>query len=71
MLEWLQIAGDSSTVIGHPTVSNDESTIYFSADLPGGFGGKDIWMVTRTGKEKGNAVQPAGKPRSGDQYRRR
>jgi peptidoglycan-associated lipoprotein len=52
-LEMMQIFGDSSTVIGHPTVSNDENTIYFSADLPGGYGGKDIWMVTRTGKTKG------------------
>ena len=51
--EMLQIAGDSSTVIGHPTVSNDENTIYFSAELPGGHGGKDIWMVTRTGKGRG------------------
>jgi len=53
-VEWLALAGDSSTVIGHPTISNDESTIYFSADLPGGYGGKDIWMATRKGKTKGS-----------------
>ena len=53
-VEMLQIAGDSSTVIGHPTMTNDENTIYFSADLPGGYGGKDIWMVTRKGKTKGS-----------------
>lgn len=50
--EKLDIIGDSSTVIGHPTVSADENTIYFSADLPGGFGGKDIWMVSRKGKTR-------------------
>lgn len=53
-VEMLQIAGDSSTVIGHPTLSNDENTLYFSAELPGGYGGKDIWMVTRKGKTKGS-----------------
>jgi peptidoglycan-associated lipoprotein len=51
--EVVQIAGDSSTVIGHPTVSDDENTIYFSAELPGGHGGKDIWMTKRTGRGKG------------------
>jgi peptidoglycan-associated lipoprotein len=48
--EKLDLAGDSSTVIGHPTMTTDENTLYFSADLPGGYGGKDIWMVTRKGK---------------------
>lgn len=48
--EMLKLAGDSSTVIGHPSVTNDENTIYFSADLPGGYGGKDIWMATRKGR---------------------
>jgi peptidoglycan-associated lipoprotein len=52
-VEMLKIAGDSSTVIGHPTITNDENTLYFSADLPGGYGGKDIWVVTRSGRGKG------------------
>jgi peptidoglycan-associated lipoprotein len=57
--ELLQLAGDSSTVIGHPTLSNDENTIYFSADLPGGYGGKDIWMATKKGKtNKGGWSKP-------------
>jgi peptidoglycan-associated lipoprotein len=47
--EKIDLAGDSSTVIGHPTMTTDENTLYFSADLPGGYGGKDIWMVTRKG----------------------
>ncbi len=53
--EKLELAGDSSTVIGHPTVSSNENALYFSAELPGGFGGKDIWMVTRKGGGKGGA----------------
>ncbi len=57
--EKLDFGADSSRAIGHPSVSTDESTIYFSGDLPGGKGGKDIWMVSRKGKSKGAAT---GKP---------
>ena len=46
---------DSSEAVGHPTLSQDELTIYFSSDRPGGFGGKDIWVAFResTGKPFG------------------
>jgi peptidoglycan-associated lipoprotein len=47
--EKVELGGDSSTIMGHPSVSSDE-TIFFSADLPGGFGGKDIWMAKRDRK---------------------
>lgn len=44
----LQIRGiDSLDVIGHPTLTEDELIIYFSADRKGGFGGKDIWVAMR------------------------
>ncbi len=57
--EKLDLAGDSSTVIGHPSMTSDENILYFSADLPGGFGGKDIWMVSRKGKTtKGGYSRP-------------
>ncbi len=29
---------------GHPSLSPDGKTLYFASDMPGGFGGKDIWM---------------------------
>ncbi|MBI9033366.1 MAG: OmpA family protein [Bacteroidales bacterium] len=32
---------------GHPTVTNDGSTLYFVSNMPGGFGGKDIWKISR------------------------
>jgi peptidoglycan-associated lipoprotein len=48
----LQLAPDMSYAVGHPTLSDDELTIYFSSDMPGGYGGKDIWMATRTKKTK-------------------
>ncbi|MEI7662233.1 MAG: tetratricopeptide repeat protein, partial [Bacteroidota bacterium] len=47
--EKVELGGDSTTVMGHPSVASDE-TIYFSADLPGGYGGKDIWMARKDKK---------------------
>ncbi|NNC84465.1 MAG: OmpA family protein [Bacteroidia bacterium] len=29
---------------GHPALSIDGNTMYFASDMPGGLGGKDIWM---------------------------
>jgi outer membrane protein OmpA-like peptidoglycan-associated protein len=31
---------------GHPALSADGKTLYFSSDRPGGFGGTDIWKVS-------------------------
>lgn len=50
--ERIELGGDSTTVFGHPSVSDDESVIIFSADLPGGYGGKDLWMASKKGKTK-------------------
>ncbi|MGB0933043.1 MAG: OmpA family protein [Lishizhenia sp.] len=30
---------------GHPTISPDEKWLYFASNMPGGFGGVDIWRV--------------------------
>lgn len=39
--------------IGHPSISDDELTLYFVADsLLGGYGGKDIYKVTRNRKSQ-------------------
>jgi outer membrane protein OmpA-like peptidoglycan-associated protein len=32
--------------IGHPTLSTDGKTMYFVSDMPGGFGGADLYMAT-------------------------
>lgn len=37
-----------SLVAAHPAISADRLTLYFSSDLPGGFGGTDLWKVTRS-----------------------
>ncbi|MES2763686.1 MAG: OmpA family protein [Bacteroidota bacterium] len=34
----------------HATVSADGTTLYFASDMPGGFGGKDIWMCKKNGE---------------------
>jgi len=57
--EKVDLGGDSSYVFGHPTISNDE-TIYFSAELPGGYGGKDIWMTKKKVKGSGYAKENLG-----------
>jgi peptidoglycan-associated lipoprotein len=44
----LKILPDS-LVAAHPAISPDGTTLYFVSDLAGGFGGKDIWKVTRSG----------------------
>ncbi len=43
----LQVKLDSNVSIGHPAVSSDESIVIFSSDMLGGYGGKDLWMVTK------------------------
>ena len=39
---------DDSIVVAHPSLSDDELTLYFVSDMKGGQGQKDIWKVTRT-----------------------
>ena len=36
-----------SLVAAHPALSADGTTLYFVSDIPGGSGGKDLWMATR------------------------
>ncbi|MCX6281591.1 MAG: OmpA family protein [Bacteroidetes bacterium] len=46
--EKVELGGDSTSVYGHPSVSSSD-VIYFSAELPGGVGGKDIWRASKKG----------------------
>lgn len=45
--EPLLIAADSM-VVAHPSISNDDLTLYFVSNMPGGYGGNDIWKITRS-----------------------
>lgn len=40
-----EITADTISAVGHPAVSPDGKFLYFSSDMPGGYGGKDIWRV--------------------------
>lgn len=44
--ELIQIAADSM-IVAHPSLSSDGLTLYFVSNIPGGFGGTDIWKTTR------------------------
>ena len=45
--EIIDLGGDSTSAIGHPTVSEDELIIIFAADFQQGYGGKDLWYAKR------------------------
>ncbi|MDR1593042.1 MAG: OmpA family protein [Prevotellaceae bacterium] len=44
--EDLKIVGDSM-IAAHPALSGDGLTMYFSSNIFGGFGGSDLWKITR------------------------
>ena len=39
--------------VRNPSISKDGKTLYFSSNMPGGFGGEDIWKVAVNGDEYG------------------
>ncbi len=43
---YVPIVADSLSV-GQPSISADGKTLYFASDMPGGYGGRDIWKVER------------------------
>jgi peptidoglycan-associated lipoprotein len=53
----LSFSSDSFTC-GHPCLNKTGDVLFFSSDMPGGFGGKDIWYVTysKRGKTWGDPI---------------
>ena len=48
---------DKDYSIGHPSLTEDGNTMFFASNMPGGFGGVDIYKVTRVdGGEWGKAI---------------
>lgn len=44
--EWKEFPYNSADYsCGHPTLSDDGKIMYFVSDMPGGFGGTDIWVT--------------------------
>lgn len=40
-----EITSDTISAVGHPAVSPDGKWLYFASDMPGGYGGKDLWRI--------------------------
>lgn len=40
-----EVISDTISAVGHPAVSPDGKYLYFASDMPGGYGGKDIWRI--------------------------
>lgn len=53
-----EIIPDTLSAMGHPAVSPDGTYLYFSSDMPGGFGGKDIWRINL--KERAGSLENLG-----------
>ena len=53
-----EITADTLSAVGHPAVSPDGRYLYFSSDMPGGYGGKDIWRINL--QEKGGSLENMG-----------
>ncbi|MDR0688107.1 MAG: OmpA family protein, partial [Prevotellaceae bacterium] len=41
---------DSTFNVAHPCLSEDGTELYFTSDMEGGYGGFDIWVVSRLGE---------------------
>lgn len=41
-----EITADTLSTFGHPAASPDGEYLYFVSDMPGGYGGKDIWRIS-------------------------
>lgn len=54
----LEITADTLSSYGHPAVSPDGTWLYFTSDMPGGQGGKDIWRINL--KERGGSLENMG-----------
>ena len=51
--QYITVLGAEDTMkIRHPAISPDDKTLVFSADLPGGHGGIDLWYMTYDKKAK-------------------
>src|SRR5690606_32518707 len=46
--------------LGHAALSADERTLYFASDMPGGWGGVDIWYSELQGNGSWGKPQNAG-----------
>ncbi len=55
----VKITKDTLSSYAHPAVSPDGQWLYFTSDMPGGYGGFDLWRMTLNAKG-GNTVENLG-----------
>ncbi|MDE7181234.1 MAG: OmpA family protein [Muribaculaceae bacterium] len=53
-----EITADTISAVGHPAVSPDGTYLYFASDMPGGYGGKDIWRINL--KDRAGSLENLG-----------
>ncbi len=53
-----EITPDTLSSYAHPAVSPDGNWLYFSSDMPGGSGGRDIWRINL--RERGGSLENLG-----------
>lgn len=49
----IKITADTLSSYAHPAVSPDGQWLYFTSDMPGGYGGTDIWRASFSGGKVG------------------
>lgn len=54
-----EITADTISVYAHPAVSPDGTYLYFTSDMPGGEGGRDIWRINL--KDRVGSLENLGK----------
>jgi peptidoglycan-associated lipoprotein len=52
----IKLSQDSTISFAHPALSPDGKYLYYVSDLPGGYGGKDIWRSEKNGDKYGAPV---------------
>ena len=53
-----EVTSDTISSYGHPAVSPDGEYLYFTSDMPGGSGGKDLWRINL--KERAGSLENLG-----------
>lgn len=48
----LDRTSDDSSQVGHPCLSPDDKYLFFASDMPGSYGGKDLWYMSYDKKSK-------------------
>lgn len=56
----LKISGDTLSSFAHPAVSPDGRWLYFASDMPGGYGGLDLWRVELSEKHGTGRLENLG-----------